>query len=99
VFSSISYSLVGGQITVDAKLGDRPIHVFARVADFVSAIAFIIIGALATQYGFLSQELQYAFIGAGSAYTILNIILLGSRIKHYIAPNVFMIPLQDHRQP
>ncbi|MBS0624356.1 MAG: hypothetical protein JSS62_07050 [Verrucomicrobia bacterium] len=45
--------------------------------DAILGIALLVIGAVSTQCGFLPSHLQYAFIGAGAAYTVGTLCALG----------------------
>jgi uncharacterized membrane protein YwaF len=92
MLNALSYCFVGPQHQLGSKPEERGIHKAALAADIISGLALIIVGALATQYGFLSTELQYSLIGVGSGYVFLIFSYQLIRFKMNIAPNFFLIP-------
>lgn len=71
MFFSIACCTIAQEInTSTGKESGKPIHLAALIADFVTGVALLVIGICATQWNFMPVELQYAFIGAGSAYSM-----------------------------
>lgn len=77
-----SISLCAGGIDQDA--GPKPIVWGAIGADIILGLALLIIGIVATQFGFLPSNIQYAFIGAGAAYSFGLLCAVGVLIKAVI---------------
>ena len=55
----------------------KPIHIAAFILDVITAIALLVVGICATQWHFMPPELQFALIGAGSAYGIGLLSVMG----------------------
>jgi hypothetical protein len=71
MFISIASCTIAGQINSSSgKNEPKGIHAAAIIADFITGVALLVIGICATQWNFMPVDLQYAFIGAGSAYSI-----------------------------
>jgi hypothetical protein len=56
------------------------IHFAGAAVDVILGIAAITIGILGSHFGFLTPEFQYALIGAGTAYTIAGLAVIGMMI-------------------
>ncbi|MFC2049201.1 hypothetical protein ACFLR2_00815 [Chlamydiota bacterium] len=69
-------------------------HYAAAALDVITGLGLLAIGILATQMGFLpnilTSHVQYAFIGAGAAYTVGILAALGYLLKTVKAPNSYL---------
>jgi hypothetical protein len=64
---------------------------FAQGADLALGIALLLIGVLSTQFGFLPNSIQFAFIGAGAAYCFGILCVTAFVLKSMFARDRYLI--------
>lgn len=94
MFFSVSMCAVEpirGNIMTGEEPSFSKAHQIAAGADALLGIALLAIGILAAQFGFLPSNMQYALIGAGTAYSWGILCVVGLLIKFVKAPDSYLI--------
>jgi hypothetical protein len=79
----------------DLERMDRSHVNIVASADVILGVALLIIGGMSLHFEFLPLEFQYAFIGAGTAYTLGILAGIGLIVKLVRAPSNFLITMGD----